>query len=236
MTTVTYAVTLDVDEADKLDRTALSLALYAAIRERYDAVGLTKPDEDAMVNSFTVAPSKQAELTEALHNIILSSNANCGDSLANAINDAVNLVGLPEDEDDGPVYTTREDAVRAIESLLGSGGSYALASRVYDYMREQGIVTHNGKGFVIERDANVFQIAADLLEDGGDSSDDDPMGATYCDRCNNQLESGQIGLCDDCQDSANDCADGMHSWVNETGKLPPDTRCTRCGALYGNPD
>lgn len=28
----------------------------------------------------------------------------------------------------------------------------------------------------------------------------DPMGDTYCDRCNNPLESGQIGLCDSCID------------------------------------
>lgn len=33
-----------------------------------------------------------------------------------------------------------------------------------------------------------------------------------------------------------DCAQGLHSWIDETGKLPADTRCTRCGALYGNPD
>jgi hypothetical protein len=108
---------------------------------------------------------------------------------------------VDEEPESETVYTTREDAVRAIESLLGSGGSYALAGRVYDYMREQGIVTYNGTGFVIERDTNVLQIAADLL------SKEDP-----------------------------DCAEGMHSWVNETGKLPPDTACTRCGALYGHPD
>lgn len=33
-----------------------------------------------------------------------------------------------------------------------------------------------------------------------------------------------------------DCAQGSHSWINETGLLPPDTRCTRCGERYGHPD
>lgn len=33
-----------------------------------------------------------------------------------------------------------------------------------------------------------------------------------------------------------DCAQGSHSWINETGLLPPDTRCTRCGEEYGHPD
>jgi hypothetical protein len=33
-----------------------------------------------------------------------------------------------------------------------------------------------------------------------------------------------------------ECAKGLHSWIGETGKLPPDTRCTRCGEPYGNPD
>lgn len=33
-----------------------------------------------------------------------------------------------------------------------------------------------------------------------------------------------------------DCEAGVHSWVNETGKLPPDTACTECGELYGDPE
>ncbi len=33
-----------------------------------------------------------------------------------------------------------------------------------------------------------------------------------------------------------DCEAGLHSWINKTGKLPPDTACTRCGELYGDPD
>lgn len=37
-------------------------------------------------------------------------------------------------------------------------------------------------------------------------------------------------------DADDDCANGLHSWIGETGKLPPDTRCTRCGEPYGNPD
>jgi hypothetical protein len=35
--------------------------------------------------------------------------------------------------------------------------------------------------------------------------------------------------------SEDDCAAGLHSWIHETGKLPPDTKCTRCGEPYGNP-
>lgn len=66
------------------------------------------------------------------------------------------------DEDDEPFYVTRDDAVNMIVALLGDGGSTELAGRVFDYMREQGIVTHNGQGFVIERDANIFQYAANL--------------------------------------------------------------------------
>jgi hypothetical protein len=33
-----------------------------------------------------------------------------------------------------------------------------------------------------------------------------------------------------------DCAQGIHSWVNEQGILPPDTKCTHCGELYGTPE
>lgn len=33
-----------------------------------------------------------------------------------------------------------------------------------------------------------------------------------------------------------DCALGIHSWSDAIGKLPPDTKCTHCGELYGNPD
>jgi hypothetical protein len=33
-----------------------------------------------------------------------------------------------------------------------------------------------------------------------------------------------------------DCAQGVHSWVDRIGLLPPDTRCTRCGEAYGHPD
>jgi hypothetical protein len=31
------------------------------------------------------------------------------------------------------------------------------------------------------------------------------------------------------------CDGGFHSWIDETGKLSPDTKCTRCGELYGDP-
>lgn len=35
---------------------------------------------------------------------------------------------------------------------------------------------------------------------------------------------------------ADECDDGLHSWIEEVGKLPADTACTRCGELYGDPD
>lgn len=38
-----------------------------------------------------------------------------------------------------------------------------------------------------------------MPQDDDEDEDEDPMGATYCERCANPLESGQIGLCDNCQ-------------------------------------
>lgn len=32
------------------------------------------------------------------------------------------------------------------------------------------------------------------------------------------------------------CSQGLHSWVDKSGRLPSDTTCTRCGELYGDPD
>lgn len=32
-----------------------------------------------------------------------------------------------------------------------------------------------------------------------------------------------------------ECRAGVHSWSAEIGKLHPDTPCTVCGELYGNP-
>lgn len=32
------------------------------------------------------------------------------------------------------------------------------------------------------------------------------------------------------------CAQGIHSWVDATVKLPPYTECTHCGELYGDPE
>lgn len=61
-----------------------------------------------------------------------------------------------------PVYLGRKEVVDEIERLLAHEGDHGLAVRVYEHMREQGMVTNNGRGFVIERDTNVFQIAADL--------------------------------------------------------------------------
>lgn len=37
-------------------------------------------------------------------------------------------------------------------------------------------------------------------------------------------------------DDEDECAQGIHSWIDAVGKLPADTKCTRCGELYGNPD
>lgn len=34
--------------------------------------------------------------------------------------------------------------------------------------------------------------------------------------------------------SRSDCEAGFHSWVYTNGKLPPDTKCTTCGELYGD--
>ena len=31
------------------------------------------------------------------------------------------------------------------------------------------------------------------------------------------------------------CAVGLHSWVDATGVLPADTKCSRCDELYGDP-
>ena len=33
-----------------------------------------------------------------------------------------------------------------------------------------------------------------------------------------------------------ECAAGLHSWTAEVGKLPADTKCTRCDERYGSPD
>jgi hypothetical protein len=66
---------------------------------------------------------------------------------------------------------------------------------------------------------------ADESHDGshewGDSS------ACHCNQCGWDGTAGQADA---------DCAEGTHSWIDETGLLPPDTACTRCGALYGHPD
>jgi len=36
-------------------------------------------------------------------------------------------------------------------------------------------------------------------------------------------------------EGAAQCAEGMHSWINATGKLPANTQCTRCREFYGDP-
>jgi hypothetical protein len=35
---------------------------------------------------------------------------------------------------------------------------------------------------------------------------------------------------------ARQCANGFHSWVTETARLPARTPCDWCGELYGDPD
>lgn len=32
------------------------------------------------------------------------------------------------------------------------------------------------------------------------------------------------------------CESGLHSWIDEVGRLPADTRCTRCNEPYGDPE
>lgn len=35
-------------------------------------------------------------------------------------------------------------------------------------------------------------------------------------------------------DDEDECSQGIHSWVDEVGKLPADTKCTRCNEPYGS--
>lgn len=69
----------------------------------------------------------------------------------------------------------------------------------------------------------------------------------YCDRCHERdpqedlRETEEViellqGELDVVLSLLADCESGLHSWIYETGKLPANTRCNRCGALYGNPD
>ena len=59
------------------------------------------------------------------------------------------------------------------------------------------------------------------------------MDRGSCDECGAPLDEGQSsGTCGDCDD----CENGIHSWADAVGKLPPDTKCTHCGEAYGNPD
>lgn len=45
--------------------------------------------------------------------------------------------------------------------------------------------------------------------------------------------------CDEAEDLINiadDCAAGLHSWIELVGVLSSDTVCEHCGELYGDPD
>jgi hypothetical protein len=59
-------------------------------------------------------------------------------------------------------YPSREAVVEAVERMLAHEGNYELAVRVVANMIEQGQVEHTEHGYMIERDTNVFEIAADL--------------------------------------------------------------------------
>lgn len=55
------------------------------------------------------------------------------------------------------------------------------------------------------------------------------LPGTYATREEAQAEADRLN------EIAPDCAAGLHSWIDEVGKLPADTACTRCGELYGEP-
>lgn len=55
-TPVHYLITLDVDEAYQMDTKQVQANLEAGIRQQWDTVGLTRWDDSALVNDFTVAP------------------------------------------------------------------------------------------------------------------------------------------------------------------------------------
>ncbi len=48
----------------------------------------------------------------------------------------------------------------------------------------------------------------------------------YVDECRPATTEEVLGM--------EQCAGGMHSWVDKVGKLPALTQCTRCGDYYGN--
>lgn len=71
-------------------------------------------------------------------------------------------------------------------------------------------------------------------EDLEPESDSDDRDAEYCDKCNNRLEDGQIGLCGDCQDEEEAsftnhylCVCG-HQWEDEWD-CEVDDDCPVCG-------
>lgn len=69
-------------------------------------------------------------------------------------------------------------------------------------------------------DAMESGVFADGLEDDDDDDPDDDS-LEQCEQCGEDLEPGQIGLCDDCQDESGDCRScGAQLGENE--------RCQEC--------
>lgn len=58
---------------------------------------------------------------------------------------------------------------------------------------------------------------------------------TKDDRINDEAGFGAVRPGTTAEDLAH-CAEGYHSWIDEVGLLPPDTKCTHCGDTYGHPD
>jgi ribosomal protein L37E len=75
-----------------------------------------------------------------------------------------------------------------------------------------------------------------LTRDGTDADQSDSADHTWDDdsACS-CAHCGWEGTVFDASPGGNECAAGIHSWIGEKGKLPPDTPCTRCGELYGDP-
>lgn len=73
-----------------------------------------------------------------------------------------------------------------------------------------------------------------------DEEDEDELDLEYCSKCFVQLESGQIGRCEDCREAEDDGDDGNILNCSKCGEeLPMDqvTRvCERCRKPRGEPN